>query len=401
MVSSQAAWIGRVNSELRRNRAGAGLAFGAQGLLFAVLLTHVPQFKATHQLGDGAITVIILLVSIIAGAGSVGAETVAGRLTSRTALQAGLLWIGLAALAIAAAPDRLVFFVAFIVYGFGLGAVDAGTNMQAVAIQSRYGRTILTSFHAYWSAGAILGALYVAGTERLHWTLGWSIALPGALVVALSMIADRVLLHTEADRSEVAGGAPAVVVPWRPVLMLGAAMVCFYVTDAGAGSWATTYAHDVLKASSALAPVAYAAYQATALLSRIAGDRVVRRIGVEPTVRIGALIGTAGLVLAICAPSAWLAIVGFGIVGIGLPVVAPLCFSACGTLAPGHADQVVARVNVFNYLGSIIGGVAIGGIGTAFDLRYGFIVPAVLAMVLLFLAPAFNPKPIDLQAVIQ
>jgi MFS family permease len=121
---------------------------------------------------------------------------------------------------------------------------------------------------------------------------------------------------------------------------------------------------------------------------------VVRRIGVELTVRIGAVIGTAGLVLAIVAPGPALAIIGFGIAGMGLPVVAPLCFSACGTLAPGHADQVVARVNVFNYLGSIVGGVAVGGIGTASSLRYGFIVPAVLALLLLLLAPAFNPKAV-------
>ena len=69
-----------------------------------------------------------------------------------------------------------------------------------------------------------------------------------------------------------------------------------------------------------------------------------------------------------------------------------LCFSACGTLAPGHADQIVARVNIFNYVGSIVGGVAIGGIGTASSLRYGFIVAAVLALALLFLARAFNPS---------
>jgi MFS family permease len=357
-------------------------------MLFATLLTHVPQFKSRYHMGDGGITIVILVVSIIAGAGSITAEALAKRYTSRVTLQLGLAWIGLSALGIAAAPNRLLFLAAFAVYGFGLGAVDAGTNMQAVAIQTAYGRSILTSFHACWSAGGILGALYVAGSERIGIGLGWSVGAPALVVLLFSITTGRTLLR--ADRG--AGTGPVGhAIPWRPVLLLGAAMVCFYVTDAGAGSWATTYAKDVLKASAALAPVAYAAYQATGLVSRIAGDQVVRRIGVEPTVRIGATIGVLGLVVAICAPGPWVAIAGFAIAGIGLPVVAPLCFSACGTLAPGHADQVVARVNIFNYLGSIVGGVSVGGIGTATSLRYGFIVPAVLAAALLFLARAFNP----------
>jgi MFS family permease len=390
MVSSQVDWIDRSNEALRRGRVGAGCAFAAQGLVFAVLLTHVPQFKTRYDMGDGGITLVILAVSIIAGAGSVTAESVAARYSSRMTTQLALLWIALAALGIAASSNRPVFLAAFVVYGFGLGAMDAGTNMQAVAIQTAGGRSILTSFHASWSAGGIAGALYVAGTERLHWSLGWSIAIPALLTLALGVVSGNLLLRV--DRGDVVVPADGGSIPWRPVLLLGAAMICFYVTDAGAGSWATTYAHDVLKASASLAPVAYAAYQATALLSRIAGDHVVRRIGVEPTVRIAGVIGAVGLVLAICSPGPWLAIVGFSIAGIGLPVVAPLCFSACGVLAPGHADQVVARVNIFNYAGSIIGGIAVGGIGTATSLRYGFIVPAVLALVLVLLAPGFNPR---------
>jgi MFS family permease len=418
MVSSQAEWIGRARDELRRNRLTASLAFASQGVLFAVLLTHVPQFKSRYSLGDGGITLVILGVSIMAGAGSATAESLARRISSRLTLQSGLVTISLAALAIAAAPNVLIFFIAFAVYGFGLGAVDAGTNMQAVAIQTRYGRTILTSFHACWSAGGILGALYVAGTERLGWSLATSIALPAVAAALFATASGTGLLRADggtrllradggtgllrADRGtgllptdrDTGAGPVEITIPWRPVLLLGAAMICFYVTDAGAGSWATTYAHDVLNASSSLAPVAYAAYQVTALLSRIAGDHVVRRIGVQTAVRIGAAIGTGGLVLAIAAPGPWAAIIGFAIAGIGLPIVAPLCFSACGALAPGHADQIVARVNIFNYAGSIIGGVAIGGIGTISSLRWGFVVPAVLALLLLVLAPAFTPEKI-------
>ncbi|MCW2541021.1 MAG: transporter [Frankiales bacterium] len=375
------------------------MAFAGQGFLFAVLLTEIPDFKARYGIGDGAVTLVVLGVSLIAGLGSVLAEILAARRSSKLALRVGLLWIALAAVVIGVSGKVALFYAAFGLYGLGLGAVDAGTNMQAVALQTRYGRSILTGFHACWSGGGIAGALFVAGAHRLDRPVSATVLLAALLVLVVGGLAGGWLLAAGhgvtapvPGVTAEAGRAALRALSWRPVLLLGAAMICFYVTDAGAGSWATTYLHDVLLASDSLAPVAYAGYQAAGLLSRLAGDRAVRRFGATLTVRTGAILGVLGLLVAITADGPVPAIVGFTVAGLGLPVVAPLCFAACGLLAPGHADALVARVNIFNYLGSIVGGVAVGGIGTITSLRWGFVVPAVLAAMLLLLAPAFSPS---------
>ena len=52
------------------------------------------------------------------------------------------------------------------VYGVGLGVVDASTNMQAVALEHRYDRPILPSFHGAWTLGGILGAAVTLATAR-------------------------------------------------------------------------------------------------------------------------------------------------------------------------------------------------------------------------------------------
>jgi hypothetical protein len=118
------------------------------------------------------------------------------------------------------------------------------------------------------------------------------------------------------------------------------------------------------------------------------------------------VVGTLGSVLVVLAPGPLVAIIGFGLAGAGLPMVAPLCFTAAGTLARARTltgsvvsvsaanaavDSAVARLNVFNYLGSLLGAVLIGGIATATDLRIGFIVPILLAATMFFLANAFAP----------
>ena len=90
------------------------------------------------------------------------------------------------------------------------------------------------------------------------------------------------------------------------------------------------------------------------------------------------------------APGPWAGLAGFAVAGAGLGVIAPLCFSAAGDLAPGHADAVVARLNVFNYVGAVLGGVLVGAIGSTSSLQYGFVVPIVLVVVVAILAGRFG-----------
>ena len=56
---------------------------------------------------------------------------------------------------IALAPVFVAFAAALALYGVALGVVDAATNMQAVALEHRYGRPILPSFHGAWTLGVL------------------------------------------------------------------------------------------------------------------------------------------------------------------------------------------------------------------------------------------------------
>lgn len=384
---------GIVTPRLRTARRATAAAFAAQGFLFAVLLTHLPQFEERHGIDDGTVTLVVLGVSLLAGVGSVVAEVLARRRGSSVALTAGLVTIVAATVVIALAPDIAVLFVGFGCYGLGVGAVDAGSNMQAVAVQRGYGRSILTSFHAWWSGAGIVGALWVALGERIGLSLPAGLLIAAAAAALLAAFARRGILPGR-ELPVPTGTTETISVPWRPVLLLGSAMACFYVADAGISNWSALYLHDLLGAAAGTAALGFAAYQGAALTSRAVGDQLVRRIGAVATVRIGALVGIGGFALAVLAPNAGVAIAGFALVGLGLPVVAPLCFSAAGALAPGATDAVVARVNVFNYLGAVVGGVAVGLVGTTVDLRAGFVVPLVLAIALVVLARGFVPHTV-------
>jgi MFS family permease len=399
----------------RQARVATSAAFAAQGLMFTVLLTHLPQFTDRYGISEGTVTLVVLMVTVLAGVGSILSELLAAATSSQTALRCALLVIAGGGALIGVAAGLGWFIAGFAVYGVGVGAVDAGGNMQGVAVQHRYGRSIITSFHAVWSAAAILGALYVAGGER------WSVPLPAsilpvaAVILLIALIAGPRLLPPDSP-SESPTTAPADLVQPTPaaksavsfmggqMLLLGLAMICFWSVDSGVSNWSALYLRDTLHAADSTAALGYALYQAFALISRLTGDFAVRTIGAVTTVRVGAVIGTTGTLLVVLAPGPIVAIVGFGLAGLGLPVIAPLCFSAAGAAVrtPGAVahrsatedaavDSVVARLNVFNYLGALLGAVVVGGVATAADLRVGFIVPILLAGTVFFLAQAFAP----------
>lgn len=380
-----------------RARIATSGAFAAQGLLFTVLLTHLPQFKDKFGVSDGTLTLIVVMVTLIAGVGSLASEALAARTSSRFALRVALVLAALAATAIGLASELHLLVAGFAVYGVALGGVDAASNMQGIAVQHRYGRSVINSFHAVWSAAAIVGALYVAAGEHFDLDLSLSVIAAAVVVLGLAVWPGTWLLSPGQNHEMTPAGTEAGELPGflsrGPLLMLGLAMAAYWAVDSGTSSWGAIYLTDVLHSSDSVAPLAYGAYQALALISRTFGDAAVQRVGAVTTVRIGALVGIAGTVLLVAAPLPAVAVVGFALAGLGLAVVPPLCFAAAGARARNRlqADQLVARLNVFNYLGALLGGALIGALGSGLGLRAGFVLAVALAVAMLRLATAFSP----------
>ncbi|WP_242676679.1 MFS transporter [Rhodococcus sp. ABRD24] len=386
--------MNRNTKTLSTARLSAAVAFGLQGFMLAVLLTQLPQFKENLGFSDSLVATTVVGVSVVAGVGSVIAEQLAKATSSRTTLRIGLLVIAIGAASIALTTSTPAFLAAFALYGIGLGIVDASANMQAVSIQHAFGRVILSSFHAAWSIGAIAGAGFVAVFSALELSVMTSVLIAAALVAAICAWIGPRLLRTGHERSALTTPVP-LAVPLRPFLALGIAMMLFYAIDFGVGTYSPLYLKEVLLSDAGTAALAMGAYQVTALISRLTGDYWVRRFGEIAVVRVGAAISVIGLLVAVLAQAPAVAIAGFFIVGLGAPVIAPLSFSAAGRLAPPEqTDAVIARINLFNYAGTVIAGGVIGGIAALSDLRIGFVVPLLFAVVLFLLAPAFSPRKV-------
>jgi MFS family permease len=374
---------------LRRTRLAVAAGFFLQGLVFAAIVTQVPTLKDKIGLGDGDVTILLVVVAVVSGFGSVFAGTIAERRTSSVALRTGLMTIALGALLVGLAPNKPLLFAAFVLYGLGIGGVDASMNMQGVRVQAAYGRSVMANFHGVWSVAGIAGALYASGVTKLDIPLGVSLAVIAAFTLAIALLASH--FFVEAREVEVGLSGHDLDVPWRPILLFGLVILVFYAADTGILTWSSVYLHDALDATKPVAPLAFAAYETGAIVSRFGGDFLVRRRGDVFVVRLGTAIGIAGLVGVVAAPAPPLAIASFFVVGLGLAILVPLSFAAiAGAVGPAAVDVAIARLNIANYLGAILGGALIGAAASSNHLRWAFVIPLAIVPAVLLVARQFR-----------
>jgi len=100
--------------------------------------------------------------------------------------------------------------------------------------------------------------------------------------------------------------------------------------------------------------------------------------------RLGGLIATLGLALAIGVPAVPSAIIGFALVGIGTAVLVPLAFSAGANLGAGGTSLALA--------GSVAGPAVIGNVADRFGLRVAMAIPLAAALIIA-LAGSLNREP--------
>ncbi|MCI3222044.1 MFS transporter [Streptomyces sp. NP-1717] len=381
---------------LRHGRVSLALSFFVQGVAFALLVTRIPAIQDRYGISDALLPAFLAAVPILAGVGSVLTEGIVARVRPRTVLRWSQPLVLLALLGVAAGDQVWQLIASLSAFGLSVGALDASMNMLGVRLQRAYGRSIMLGFHATYSLGGIAGAsLAWAGA---HWDLSLLLSYLPVVVVLLpaALVGSRWYTGADTDTKpatripgEPATATPGKSVAFKALLPLCLVMTFAYIGDSTVSNWSAKYLQDVLGSSDEVATVPYNAYMVTTLLGRAAGDFGVRRFGPVAVVRFGSLLAAAGFAVVALAPGAWVGILGFTMLGFGLCVLVPQCFAAAGRMFPEASDAAVARLNIFNYVGFLIGSPLVGALGDVWSYRGAMLVPMVMILVTLVYARSF------------
>lgn len=379
---------GRARVGRPADRAGARrattLAFAAQGMSVAAVYTTVPAVTEHLKLSPLLTTATLVGVALTAGLGSflgLAAVRVAGPVAT---VRGALLTAAIALPLIGWAPGPQSVICAYVLFGLALGILDVGINTRAAGIERAYGRSVFGSFFMAWSVGGVFAALLTAGVARLDRPVGEGLAVQAGVLLVVAVC---LRTHGLPDAAEGAQ-SPSVQPPlgrglWLRILPFGLVLLVVYVVDSTVSAWSAVYLRQTLAASLAVAPMAYAAYQAGTVVGRATVDRLVQRVGTVAVVRTAALVVAGALVGMAAAPSWPIAVLAAGVTGLGASVLAPLCLASATRLRPAAAETVLARLNLFNYAGVVTGGAVSGLLGSTGEFRLAYAAPAALAVLVL------------------
>ena len=387
---------------VRRARYAVGATFAVNGMTFANLVPRYPEIVADLGLDNAAFGAAVaawplgaLLSGLLAGVAVTrwsSKRVIVGASLAMSALLAGVGW----------ASSWLALAAAFLCVGLVAALIDIANNAQGLWVQRRIGTSIITGLHGLWSVGAVIGGLIGSAFAGLGVPVRWHLLVTGVLFALALLVASRFLLPghepvpgeheatSPPEPTDRARRAPAgVIVRLLLVCLVGLAGAAG--EDAG-NTWGALYLTGSLGTTAAVGGAVFVAMQATMIIGRFAGDPLVTRFGPREVSRVGGILTVLGFAVVLAVPSVVAAVVGFGIVGLGIAVLIPLAMHAADELPGLPRGFGLAVSGWMMRVGFLLTPPLVGLVADQVGLRWAFVVPAVLGLLAIgcagLLAPA-------------
>ena len=160
-----------------RERAAVSALFLANGYVVGSWAPKIPSFKADLGIDEGVLGLMILAFGIgsLVTMPLIGA-VIAREGSRRVAVGGGLVLAPLLLL-LSLMPGPWTAAAVLVLLGGLVGGMDVAMNANAVAVERRMGRAIMSSCHAWWSVGALVGAATGGVLIARFGPLGHSVAV--------------------------------------------------------------------------------------------------------------------------------------------------------------------------------------------------------------------------------
>ncbi|HEY2584233.1 MAG TPA: MFS transporter [Tepidisphaeraceae bacterium] len=371
-------------------RIATATAFFLDGMTFATWVSRIPAVQERLHLRNATLGVALLMMSL----GALLTMPLMGRLVARRGSRVGTVLavavFGAALPGPGVATGVITLGLALFAAGVGFGAVNVAANAQAVAVERRYGRPIMGSFHATFSFGGIVGAILgsLAAARAVPPVVHFAVV--GMIVVVVAFLLGPVLIQDPPTAVPQAGQSHKGSV----FLFLGIIAFCTSMGEGAMSDWSAVFLRQVSRSPASVAALGFAAFSVSMTLGRLLADRVTIALGPAGIVRLGGLLAGTGLFVAMLLPAAATALGGFALVGLGLSALIPTIFSAAGRV-PGVAPSVaIATVATTGYFGFLSGPPLIGLSSEVVSLRWAVGLVVIACGVAIALARHVGVQPV-------
>lgn len=368
---------------LNKQALAIGLVFASDSILFGSWVAHIPYVKAKLHLSDADLGLTLFAMPI----GLLVMNPLTGWIIARLGEARACFWsaVGLT-LAVCIplnAPNPYVLAIGLFLMGLNAALINVAMNTTATNLERARGIVIMSSCHGMWSLGGLLGSGIAGVVISLHMSPPTHLAIMAGLILLLTFFLQPVLAQipssSRTETGEKAGSS--FVRPNLDLLLMILIGLALAMGEGAAFDWSAVYLRETLGASSQIAALGFASFSLTMTGFRFLGDAIIPKIGAKRWLQIGGILAAMGLFFAIALPYPSTALIGFGLLGAGCSLGAPVLYAA-SMRVPGIPPAAgLATFATFSFIGFLAGPPLIGFVAEAFGLYYGLGFVAIMLLI--------------------
>jgi len=344
-------------------RMAVSALFLANGLVSGLWSVFVPVAQENLGIAESLMGLLILIGASAGFAGLVASGVAIAKFGSRiVATFAGLL-LAPALFLLSTAAEFWVAVGWFVVLFLSMSVMDVAMNANGADVERALARPVMSSFHGFWSLGAMTGA---AGGGLLLAAGGQDLLTGTAFVAcaALTLAAWPFLHPRLAAPPEPAKGAQRFRLPGSlQVYAFGLVALAAFTAEGSVIDWGAIYLREEMAADLRISGSAFAGFSLAMMIVRFLGDGLRQRFGGAVLLQGSAALALTGFALASQGGSLPFVVAGFLVAGMGCANLVPVAFSAAAS-APGVSSATgIAIATMFGYFGLLCAPALLGFVG--------------------------------------
>lgn len=365
-----------------KTRVSIGILFFICGMNFASWATRIPDFKAFLHLSDAALGTVLMGLPI----GSLVSLPLAGWLLSKyqshiICLLSVVLYIIIIP-CIGYVPDAYMLFLGLFAYGLAGDILNIAMNTQVIRLEEKLSKTVMSSFHAIFSIGLLVGSL-LGGilnskgvTYQNHFYL---VASLNALAIPLFYTN---LLRFYPEKSQGKERPKSSYLALGPYLLtLALIAFCGMMCEGAMADWITLYFREQAGPLDYQDTIGFIAFASAMVFGRLSGNYLTKKWSVKNILTFNGLFISLGMVITLSSQNIMLKAVGCFIIGLGVSTIVPLIYSQAGNQKKISPSIAIAGVSTIAYVGFLLGPIIIGYLAEFFSLQYALVLLIILGLI--------------------
>ena len=361
--------------------------FASLNILFGTWAIYIPTVKEALDINKSQLGIALFFLSLGVFTAFPLASKIINKVGVGRATWFGVLLICGTAILPLLAPTYGLLMAALFLFGATQGFTDIAMNTLVTEIEKEDQEHFMSAAHGFFSLGGVLAglgsfAISILGNPVIH------MAIAIGIVFLINLLFYKKYIHIV---SAPIAKEPFTLKLLKPFLLIGLISFVVMGSEGAIVDWSGLFLKEISLAPEVLIGSGFLAFSITMTLGRFLGDGISAKIGSVKIVILGTFVALLGY-LSVMTTYTLLAILGFGLIGLGFSVIIPELFRIGGKVKGVPSSQGVAFIAGTGYIGFLMAPPVLGFLAETESLKLSFLVLTGCAILVLFAGILLNKR---------